>query len=43
MSFIHIIRPWNLLSQEIIEVKNVTGFEVELGRHVTIMTTQSNS
>lgn len=42
MSFIHIIRPWNLLSQ-VIEAKSVTGFEVELGRHVTIVTIQSNS
>lgn len=42
MTFIHIIRVWNLVSQEITEARNVTGFEVELGRHVTIMTIQSN-
>lgn len=41
MSFTHIIRLWNLLSQEIIEAKNITGFEIELGRHVAIMNVQS--
>ena len=43
MSFTHIISPWNLLSQENIEAKNVTKFEIELGRHVAITNVQSLS
>lgn len=37
MSFAHISRLWNLLSQEVIEAKNITEFEIELGKHVAIM------
>lgn len=43
MSFTHIISLWNLLSQEIIEAKNITEFEIELGRHVAIVNVQSLS
>lgn len=32
MDFILLIRLWNLLSQEIIEAKNITGFEKRNGQ-----------